>query len=99
MEEVLHEIELAQRMGCSIEQVRKWAKEGKFSKNVALKIKENVVYIKRELSDTVKSLEKVNQFLDEMQFIRGASSLESAVSFAELTRRRTKNNQMWENRE
>ena len=66
-EEILLESELATRLGTSVDQVRKWAKAGKFNKNVRLYFHGDLVDVKYFVSDTVNSRRKVDQILDEME--------------------------------
>ena len=63
----MEEKELARRMGTSVNQVRTWAREGKFNKKTSIILREELVYIKYNETDTVNSLRKVDNILNEME--------------------------------
>ena len=66
-EEILHEAELARRLGTTISQVRKWEQEGKFSPKVVISRRGDLVYTKYLETDTVNSHRIVDRILDEME--------------------------------
>ena len=79
-EEVLKLSELARRLDTTTEQIKTWAKEGKFNKTVTLNFEKESVYIKHDIIDSVNSQRKIDQILDEMAFLRGTA--EPALSFS-----------------
>ena len=67
MEEIVHEAELARRLGTTVSQVRKWEQEGKFSPKVLICHRGDLVYTKYLETDTVNSRRIVDRILDEME--------------------------------
>ena len=63
--ETLHETELAARLGTSVLQIRAWAKDGKFSKKVHVKIVKDQVDVTYCTSDTEDMQRDVTRWLDQ----------------------------------
>lgn len=70
MLEISRESELALRLGTTVAQVRKWASEGKFNKNIRVTLREDLVYINYPKNDTVNQRRRVDRILDEMDTAR-----------------------------